>query len=142
MTTLLRVIDRLARLLDGIPGVELLDGPMLASSDQPRVLIVGFSDDGSGGDMASDAETYEGDAVDRVRVFCQAGAWHGDVTLTPLREELAAIVAEVESRIAADPSLGGLVLDADLGPDQVYVPEQVSSGARALLTFTVEAVRA
>ena len=146
------VRSRLTALFEGVfasdASVEVFDGPRTRSTPRPTFLLVGV-----GGDVApsTDPEASEGGSARHEMVVfgprldevggvpCTLVSWSGSADLAGPRAVAADKLAECEAAIAADPTLGGLLLgEQGAFLDEVSVRErQTSKGAVVEVVFNV-----
>lgn len=121
-------------------GAEVFDGPEVTGSGALDVVIVGW--DGTGSDrLAADGTvTIEGLAGDPDReqyvIRCAAMALNGGGDLAAARARAYELAAACGALIAANRTLGGLVLRAGV-TSQSLRQDQPTGGARASVEFGV-----
>lgn len=141
ISTVPDVLDYLTgTLLPLLPDLQVLDG-MQTVDPEPSTLIVGYSgEDGSqpavtgewlasGLSSGSRRSTYE--------VLCLLSLWTGDERdVGGLRRRAYAYLDAVDGLLRGDNRLGGLVLSAQLGRQEM-TPLQTEDGSAVAVAFTV-----
>lgn len=124
---------------DALPGVMVTDGPKVTSDAATQVLTIGYpggdedvaaevSASPDGWDSRPDRESYS--------ISCAASVANGDGDLAAARVAAYAIVNGVGGILAADQTLGGIVLRARLGSSTLH-QSQTKRGAVVTVSFTV-----
>lgn len=75
-----------------------------------------------------------------VDVNCNAVSWSGGTDVEPHNAAVFAILADIEAKIDADPTLGGVCERATLGAALSAFPVSDSAGASVELAFTIRAL--
>lgn len=137
-STVPAVLDALvAGFTSALPGVQVVDGqPITTDGD---VVCVGFS--GLAGEPAVEStRTREQLAVEPEResydITCLASSWDGGTDAKAVRDRAYQLLDAVASWLAADRTLGGLVLSTRLSAESL-IQEQTDQGAAATVRFTV-----
>lgn len=137
-STVPAVLDVLvAGFTSALPGVQVVDGqPITTDGD---VVCVGFS--GLAGEPAVEStRTREQLAVEPEResydITCLASSWDGGTDARVVRDRAYELLDAVASWVAADRTLGGLVLSTRLSAESL-IQEQTDQGAAATVRFTV-----
>lgn len=108
------IVDALVALLPTLPGYEdvtVADGPPLTQARPPRYVTVGYVADEDAGAFEIDRRNdYR--VEERGTVRCHFVAQSGSTKLPAYRDEVFALVDELDQALRADQTLGG-VLSAD-----------------------------
>lgn len=122
MSAVPATIDALVALFGSKLGrqVQVLDGPPTVDV-QGDVVAVGLTPQ-----EPADVDASEGPAGLRVvresfTVLCLARSWSGDRVLKPQRDRTYRLVAGVKAVLQADPTLGGVVVQASFA-GSTYTP--------------------
>lgn len=119
-------------------GVEVRDGPELASTSRPEALNVGYT--GLEGEMDIEGGfVREGLADEResLTVRCAATVIRGDTRPGPARARAYAVMGAAGVALAQDRTLGGMVLRAGIGSHSL-ICEQTSNGVEATVIFAID----
>jgi hypothetical protein len=148
-TVLWAVRTALVDLFNETLDVPVFEGPLVANATPPKRFVLVGSDGGDDGQgnpsddgavirqspsaLGNDWHDEDGDIV------CAVWRWAGDTDMTLLRADVEAAVAQLESAIRADRTLGGvLVAGYRAGITEQRVREtQTSQGAVIRVAFTV-----
>lgn len=137
-STIPAVIDELVRLTAAaLPGVQVVDGQPVVQVEADFISIA-YGEDGEPAAESTrtrnqmtatpDQESYD--------VWCIASAWDGDVDMQATRARAYGLVDAIAAAIAADITLGGLVMSARLASESLYL-DQTTKGAVATVRFFV-----
>ncbi|GGV34200.1 hypothetical protein GCM10010182_67600 [Actinomadura cremea] len=138
ISTVPAVLDALvARWTEALPEVQVADGqPVVTEND---LIAVGLHDV-PGEPAVNSTRTIEQLAAQPDResydVSCIASSFTGAVEFKPIRDRVYELVNAAAGALAADQTLGGLVMVARLTSDDL-IQEQTEQGAVATVRFTV-----
>jgi len=138
VSTVPGVLDALVALWgQALPGVQVADGEPVNVADD--VLVVGFT--GVPDEPAvTSTRTREQMAAQPDResydITCLASSWSGTTEFKPVRVRAYELLSAAAGALAADPSLGGLVLQTRLSTEDV-IQSQTDKGAVVTVRFTV-----
>ena len=123
----------------GLAGVPVRDGPQLVSATDQEAVAVGYVGD-QNEDVVTGAASPEGLAVlpdrERYAVMCAAEVLDVGSDITAARTRAYALHAACGAAIAADHTLGKVVLRASLGIGSLQ-QQQTGGGALARVVFPV-----
>lgn len=143
-STLPAAIDALVAVLKAAPsmaGVGLKDGPRVEADWTDAVITVGYRDEENNGTSAEAQLANEGLGVQPDRehfdILCAASALNGDAEqVATVRRRAYELLSIVGGVLAADKTLGGVVMSASIG-EHTLRQDQTSAGAAATVLFTV-----
>ncbi|MDN5853517.1 MAG: hypothetical protein L0K86_11860 [Actinomycetia bacterium] len=117
--------------------LEVVDGPLLAGTDQPRVLAVGSAAQFvSGAGRGQERPGFGGRVEHQVDVSCQLEVWSGDTSMAAARAGAAETLGAFRRLLVAHPDLDGAVGWARL-VGSVYRPLQTEQGAAVQIDLVV-----
>ncbi|MFI1767520.1 hypothetical protein ACH41H_36485 [Streptomyces sp. NPDC020800] len=135
-------IDALVQIFtvaEGLNGVTIRDGASVSQARITEVVTVAYT----GEDGASDAEALVqreglGGNPDReqLTIRCVAAVLTGGTNLKAARARAYELFTAAATAIAADRTLGGVVMSAMVSAHQL-TQGQIDQGAQAAITFTV-----
>ncbi len=136
------VLAALAAVLTAaLPGVEVTDGPPLRNSAAMEALAVGYSpsEDVDAAEVTT-ATGGLGGTPDRetILIHCSLGVLNGDRDLTAARARAYELHSATGAALAANPSLGGAVMKAQMG-DHSLRQSDTDTGMLARVNFTIRA---
>ena len=131
----------LASLWQSVSGPRVVDGPQVNAESLPEWLFVGFdgADPGEGNEGASADQEWMAFArikQEQGEITCAAVVVSGEADIPAVRARADDIISDAEGLLRADPTLGGLVMQAGLSR-QIFFPMQTDKGAKARVVFTV-----
>lgn len=137
------VLPALTKSFQDAPGLEdvrVYDGAVLDGAQPLEWLRVGY--DGEGGPAVVEGEsTHEGLSTARNReqytVQCAMTVVNGSTDAVASRDRLYQLFAAVGAFLAADPTLGRTVMQAQLG-SWALGQKQTGQGAVSVLSFGIE----
>lgn len=122
-------------------AAEVRDGPQVTGSDATEVVVVGWYAQASDNLAADGTVTMEGLAgsPDREQyvILCAALVLNGAGNLGAARARAYQLAAQCGALVAADRTLGGLVMRAGV-TTQSLRQDQLPQGARATVEFGIE----
>lgn len=139
------LIDALVAALQAsadLPGVNVVDGPLVSNSAASEWVFVGYDGDPGGESQAtSTLQEWAGIGAkaksEEIALTCSVLVRSGSTDVKPLRDRAFQIFAAVEAVVRADPAL-------TLPPPTVcnisehnFFPEQTAQGLQGRLPFTV-----
>lgn len=130
-------VDALVAALQGAPGLAeftVRDGPSTSREQPQRVLYVGWSG-GEGSDVESDVALEGLGAVpdrEQFTVQCALAVVDGGGDIAAARAAAYGALAAVGAAVAADRTLGGAVMRANIGA-HTLAQDQNSAGAQATI---------
>lgn len=138
------VISRLGTMFTtAVSPVAVFDGPVPPAANKTDFVLVGstgddFEDGATVGRVLSDL----GDGTwfdESGEVFCSAWSWSGDTNIAARRTAVTTMATACAAAVAADRSLGGLLVAPGLAlvSDFRYQPRQSAEGALVRLIFSV-----
>lgn len=120
-----------------VPGAAAYDGPRRTSTAQTYFAIGYAAGSAEGGStkladlgLSQDAESYA--------ISCQASTWAGNGEFKPLRDQAFALVDALAARVAADPSLGDVVMSALVSETVDYRATVEAGKPTVVVPFTVQ----
>jgi hypothetical protein len=123
-----------------LSATDVVDGPPVGDASALKVLTVGHSMAGSDDTSVVTETTPEGYAVAPARehydIYCSAAASAGDSDASVARTDAYDLYAAACDAVAADHTLGGLVMRAQVG-NAVLHQTTTSRGRLAIVQFTV-----
>jgi len=140
-TSLNDVIAGLVRAFTAAVEVPVYDGPNSQDSDEDAAVWVAYDPI----DENAEAATAEQDwaevgarAKDETgSVTCTVGAWSGDSETKANREQVAALLSQLETAHRADVTLGGVCLYSNFGTRTTLHQQLTKRGNEVLALFTV-----
>lgn len=135
-------IENLLAAIGAVKDAEtgLRDGPRVVADGINEAITVGYVDDTDETAVTGSME-YEGLAVAPLRetysIRCAASVRNGAKDITAARSRAYELLAAVGGALAADKTLGGVVLSARIG-DMTLSQDQTSRGADVVLAFNVD----
>lgn len=138
-------IDQLVLIAQQAPeleGVEVRDGPVLASDAELSVLYIGWT--GGAEDVDADAQVMPDGLAgnpDQEQSVIRCTAWvltgsTGSTDVGDVRRAVYGIVSGLGAAIDRDRTLGGSVMRAAIG-NHTLTQQQTTSGTQAGITFEV-----
>ncbi|MGH8867813.1 MAG: hypothetical protein ACRDYU_07440 [Actinomycetes bacterium] len=126
------------RAAPGLGPDMVLDGPTVTDASIFEVVTVGYQDDER--PIAVEAQTTrEGPALvpnrERYSVYCAAAVLRGDTDIAAARARAYELLAAAATALAADKTLGGAVMSAQLGEHSLT--QEMPDGALARVPFEV-----
>lgn len=123
----------------GLEGVQVQDGPAVASQAAIRVLSVGWA--GLFGEAVVDAQSSPDSlagsrSAEEYTIRCTAAVLMGSTGVQPARNTVYAIFNAAGAEIVRDQTLGHTVTRAYVGAHSL-VPEQTDKGVQMNLVFEV-----
>lgn len=136
------VILALVDLFDASVTATVYDGPVPSSVNKGEFVLVGSTgEDEDGAFVETELSTLgAGDWIEETgEVVCSAWSWSGGTDLTAKRVAAAALAADCAAAVAADRTLGGLLVAPGLAQVSAfqYQPRQTTDGAICRFTFSV-----
>lgn len=124
-----------------LTDIEVRDGPQVNSDAANEWLFVGSDGDAPADGMQAASATQDWMAFNRIKlesgeVTSAFVAVSGDTDTVAIRARVFTLLSSAETAVRADPTLGGLVMQAGVSAHQYY-PTQTTAGAKARLVFTV-----
>lgn len=123
-----------------VPDTAVIDGPTVGSRGLSEAVVVGWT--GGDNDTAVEANLAPGDLSvisdrEQYTVHCMVSALNGASSISAARGRVYALFALLGAALAADPSLGGVVMTSRMVSGNLS-QEQAQQGAIADLLFDVE----
>jgi hypothetical protein len=141
LTTQHAVIEGLVAAFTAAVTATVHDGPNFDDSVEGLAVWVGYDPtDENAQAVASEQEWAEVGARAKNEtgtVTCTAGAWSGDSSTTGRREEVAALLSQLEAAHRADVTLGGACLYSNFGERVTLHQQLTENGNEAIAVFTV-----
>ncbi|WP_202235291.1 hypothetical protein [Actinacidiphila reveromycinica] len=126
----------------GLADVTVFDGPVATNAAPMAALTVGYGldDDPTGVSGSTDRPGLSASPSEEAyTVTCVASVLDGGGSVPAARGRVFAIYAEVGAALAADPRLGGAVMQAQPGSVSL-TQEQGNAGALVSLSFGIDVV--
>lgn len=134
------VIDALVSTLTaGLPGVTVIDGPLVNVPDGDYVTV-GWTPDN---DTTTGTQTWAGVGNrardEHIEVPCYCDSFSGSTAVSARRAAAFALMAAAENAVRADPSLGGLVSAPGVAEIGTYTErqEQTDAGVAVGVVFHI-----
>jgi hypothetical protein len=122
-----------------LQGVEVRNGPQLTNPQAQEVLTAAYTsledDTAAGGDWTPEGLAGTPDR-EQYTIACAASVLNGDGDVVAARARVFALVAAAGDAIAADQTLGGVVMNAWLGSWTVR-EAAADAGMVATVNFTI-----
>jgi hypothetical protein len=116
---------------------QVVDGQP-AGAPPPDVIVVGFTPDNKVASSTLAQGNLAGAADEFVSITCLASSWRGGSgPLKPVRDRAAALLEFVGDVCDTNPTLGGVVVQASLGPDVAMDQYRSTDGPAVTFEFTV-----
>ena len=133
------IVDALVALAGTVlPDVQVVDGTNTKLDLKTEAIVIGWSDGTSASVSSNRGDTGVGARADEDgAVACWLRASKGKVDLKARRDEAVAMLTAIEAALRADPTLGGVVDDAQLGDAIDGLWYATPDGSTCEITFSV-----
>ena len=131
------------------PPVAVIDGPKVTGDTGPLALWVGVDEIDNPTPISANAEQQwmagpgRRGRTEQLTVHCTIQAKSGSDDIAPLRAQAAAVLAAAEAALRADPSLGGVLRNADAavtGAEWRQYPGNPGMAVRVMFAISATAI--